>query len=585
MPEPASAPTPAMALLVKTALSASYCNRVAETVGGPVEVIDLNPILSGGAIAGIRRLRKLRPVRLAVPAEDPATLYLVPILKILAALTGARALETIDPDLERRSFSRWSVLPEGVAFVAASVLNAACAALAAVQTAWLYRRKRIGAARPRSRSVLYFNGNLWFGVKAGGSVGHVAGVVNSLLRRGFEVDFAACAPGAMLDERHQYVPLKPQRVFGYPVELNNFRFHYRSGRAVARHLARKPRGFVYQRLSLGNFTGVGWSRRQGIPLVTEYNGSEAWVAQHWGRPLMFPRLAVAAEDVMLAHSHVIVTVSNVLRDELISRGVEPRRIVTYPNCIDPELFDPARFGAQEIMDIKARHGLPSDAVVATFIGTFGQWHGVNVLATAIRTWAENDPAGLAATRLHFLLVGDGMRMAEVRAILDHPEASKHVTLTGLVPQSQAPGYLAASDILLSPHIENPDGSRFFGSPTKLFEYMAIARPIIASDLDQIGEVLANSIRVDALPSGEPDRDELRLALLCPPGDPQAIIRALQYLAAAPAWRRVLGANARREALEKYTWDRHVGAILEGLAQAADWQDDEAAEQDTGAHRA
>ena len=49
--------------------------------------------------------------------------------------------------------------------------------------------------------------------------------------------------------------------------------------------------------------------------------------------------------------------------------------------------------------------------------------------------------------------------------------------------------LAACDVLASPHMGNPDGTRFFGSPTKLFEYMAMGRAIVASDLEQIGEVL------------------------------------------------------------------------------------------------
>ena len=49
--------------------------------------------------------------------------------------------------------------------------------------------------------------------------------------------------------------------------------------------------------------------------------------------------------------------------------------------------------------------------------------------------------------------------------------------------------MAACDLLASPHVPNSDGTPFFGSPTKLFEYMAMGKGIIASDLDQIGEVL------------------------------------------------------------------------------------------------
>ena len=118
-----------------------------------------------------------------------------------------------------------------------------------------------------------------------------------------------------------------------------------------------------------------------------------------------------------------------------------------------------------------------------------------------------------------------------------------------MPQAEAPIHLAASDVLVSPHVPNADGSPFFGSPTKLFEYMAAGKAIIASDLEQIGDVL---------------RDDL--AVLVTPGDSDDLARALRDLAANPARRAELGARARARVLEQYTWDHPVGAVLEALAR-------------------
>src|SRR5206468_9930424 len=101
------------------------------------------------------------------------------------------------------------------------------------------------------------------------------------------------------------------------------------------------------------------------------------------------------------------------------------------------------------------------------------------------------------------------------------------TLVGLVPQGEAPSYLAAADVLLSPHVANPDGTRFFGSPTKLFEYMAMGRAIVASELEQIGEVLAGSHHVgrDGMPPTE--RTLARsLGLLVTPGSQDELIAAI-----------------------------------------------------------
>jgi len=112
-------------------------------------------------------------------------------------------------------------------------------------------------------------------------------------------------------------------------------------------------------------------------------------------------------------------------------------------------------------------------VIATFIGTFGQWHGVDVLAQAIRRMVLERRKQLDALQLRFLLIGDGQKMALVRGRARDTDADRYVHLAGLVPQRAAPRFLAASDLLLSPHVGNADGSRFFGSPTKLFEYMAM----------------------------------------------------------------------------------------------------------------
>ena len=85
------------------------------------------------------------------------------------------------------------------------------------------------------------------------------------------------------------------------------------------------------------------SRRHGLPLIIEYNGSENWLANNWGTPLSLVKLAMRAEKACLKHAHLLVTVSDVLRDELIERGVEPERIVTHPNGVNTDLLTQTGF--------------------------------------------------------------------------------------------------------------------------------------------------------------------------------------------------------------------------------------------------
>jgi glycosyltransferase involved in cell wall biosynthesis len=121
-----------------------------------------------------------------------------------------------------------------------------------------------------------------------------------------------------------------------------------------------------------------------------------------------------------------------------------------------------------------------------------------------------------------------------------------------VPQAETPELLAACDLCVSPHVPNEDGSPFFGSPTKLFEYLASGRAVIASDLGQIGEVL------------EHDRN----AWLVPPGDAVALADALVRLADDPALRRRLGDAGRDDACRRFSWTAHVERILERLTGSA-----------------
>jgi len=146
----------------------------------------------------------------------------------------------------------------------------------------------------------------------------------------------------------------------------------------------------------------------------------------------------------------------------------------------------------------------------------------------------------------WIVVGDGALFDEVRAEIGRRDLLGRVELTGVVPHERAVELLAGCDVCVSPHVPNPDGTRFFGSPTKLFEYMGLARAIVASDLEQIGEVIEHE----------------RTGLLCPPGDAEPAAQAVLRLLGDAALRDRLGAAALAEAEARYSWDAHAQRILD-----------------------
>jgi glycosyltransferase involved in cell wall biosynthesis len=547
-------------ILTAYPLTREYKARIADLTGSEAIWLTIAELRQMGISAMFRYLRSLKTDRVLIAIDGHDSQALLPILKIIAGAIPSRETFVVNEAAKLTPVSKLETAKSTIRLVFASVTAHNCARRAAKDAGILLTASRTTFELPSTRDVLYLNANLWFGVKAGGSVGHISGVINGLLDAGYKVDFLSAGGRLLTREAVRYVELKPPAHFGLPWEKNSYRFNYDAAAQALEHAEKHPPAFIYQRLSICNFSGVLASRKLKVPLVLEYNGSEAWVAKNWGRPLRDQALAERVEDVNLRHAHLLVTISDVLRDELIDRGVEPNRIVTYPNCIDPAVFDPACFSAKEIVELRKRYNIAADSVVISFLGTFGQWHGAPVLAEAARKILDEHAQTATRHKLHFLFVGDGIRMPEVKAALGRHASGPHVTLAGLVAQDKAPLYLAASDILASPHVPNADGSRFFGSPTKLFEYMGMGKAILASDLDQIGQVLDGSIVVGGLPTGLPTGDAP--ALLARPGSADEIIQGILFLAENTAWRKALGQNARARALTKYTWRHHVEAILD-----------------------
>jgi glycosyltransferase involved in cell wall biosynthesis len=118
----------------------------------------------------------------------------------------------------------------------------------------------------------------------------------------------------------------------------------------------------------------------------------------------------------------------------------------------------------------------------------------------------------------------------------------------MVPHAAMPAHLAACDILVSPHGRQADGKEFFGSPTKLYEYMASGRAIVASAIGQIADVLVDESS----------------ALLVPPDDAPALVSAITRLIDAPDLRARLAAAARAAAVAEHTWQQNAARVIAAL---------------------
>ena len=305
---------------------------------------------------------------------------------------------------------------------------------------------------------------------------------------------------------------------------------------VKRLLGKARPAMVYQRHGRFTVAGALLSRWINVPLVLEYNASELWMADYWD-PTRFRTWLRLCEEISLRCASLIVVVSNPIRQELLQRGIPRQRILVNPNAVDPDHFHPGCGGEQ----VRQRIGLDADEIVVGFVGSFSHWHGIPILQQAIRELFRVAPQ----ERIRFLLIGTGPLQGEMRTFLHDLEQSNRVIFTSMVSHHQVAAYLDASDILVSPHVPLPDGRPFFGSPTKLFEYMAMGKAIVASRLDQLAEVLKHN----------------DTALLVNPGDVKQLMDAILLLSQDKRLRNKLGTRAREVAIAQHTWRNNVARVL------------------------
>jgi glycosyltransferase involved in cell wall biosynthesis len=393
------------------------------------------------------------------------------------------------------------------------------------------------------RQPLYLRSDMSFGLKAGGSVGHIAGVFNHLSAFGGTPIMLTTDLIPTIDASLEVHTVPPAEAFWEYPELPSLMLNRQFAQAAAARVPDRLLSFVYQRYSLNNFAGARIAVQRRVPFVLEYNGSEIWMSRHWGTPLDYEALSSQIEMANLTIADLVVVVSQAMADELTARGVAREKILVNPNGVEPDRYSPDVDGSP----VRERYGLTGKLVIG-FIGTFGPWHGAEVLAQAFGCLIAADPALGASTRL--LMIGDGVKMDEVSRAIAAAGIGDLVVLTGIVPQSDGPAHLAACDILVSPHVPNADGTPFFGSPTKLFEYMAMGKGIVASELDQVGDVLEHG----------------GAARMVTPGDVASLVEGLRDLIEHPDKRNQLGAAARRLAVERHTWREHTRRIVEALQQ-------------------
>lgn len=406
-----------------------------------------------------------------------------------------------------------------------------------------------------AKTILYLRTDLGNqNLQAGGSVGHTLGVLRAYQQMGYTIIVASSALWCVLEKEnlaHCYRLRLPFfcRWVGTKISafLSTLFFLPKIFYLIIKY---KP-AYIYQRYSVLNVTGIIASFIVRIPLVLEYNGSEIWIERYWTfkQTLRLIWLIRLIEWLNLRYANLIVVVSDVLHYDLVKRGVNANNIIVNPNGVDIAQFNPA-YLQEDRHQMRALLNLDS-CVVVGFIGTFSAWHGINILAQIIPQVVQHN------NNIHFLLIGDGQLLSWLKQELEMYK--QQVTFTGTVAQEQAKNYLSACDMFLCPTQPNADGSPFFGSPTKLFEYMSLAKPIIASAIEQVELIINPAYRIK---KNQYQIENNACGFLVDSHDVAGFVYAINLVARwSKQERAAIGLCARNKVMQEYTWEKHVEKIV------------------------
>ena len=318
----------------------------------------------------------------------------------------------------------------------------------------------------------------------------------------------------------------PETLFELMEMVYNVPAYFRLRRAL-----RTPRAdALYERYAFFHVAGALAASAAGVPLILEVNYTAA-TPLYRRRSRMLRPIARAAERFVFRRARLIVAVSSVLRDAIVAGGIPADRVLTLPNAADPDRFRPEISGEA----VRERHGLRGARVVG-FTGAFFPWHGVGFLLDAVAALLREMPEAAA------LLVGDGPERPLLEERVRREGLEARVRFAGWIGHDGLPEHVAAFDIAVMPD------SNEYGSPMKIYEYMAMGKPVVAPRLGPLADGIVDGAT----------------GILFPRRDPAALRAALASLLGDEALRARMGANARAHVLAHHTWDRNAARVLERI---------------------
>lgn len=313
------------------------------------------------------------------------------------------------------------------------------------------------------------------------------------------------------------------------------------GKAVTSHLIINPNYDIVHYRNVWDGLSIAQNKKRfGYKTLFEVNGLPS-VELKYHYPGIDHELLLKIKEQEIATLHLsdaIICPSSVTRDYIASLGLNRKLVTVIPNGVSASDFSPS--------PLPVRDGR---VPVMLYIGTLADWQGLDVVVKALPKILEQ-----RAIRLHIVGRGRSRQRKILSKQIRRLGVEGSVIVQPAVPHHEIPALIAGSDICVAPLGLNDRNVTQGACPIKVLEYMAAGRPLLASNMPIVRELVREDVD----------------ALLFSPNDPDDLARQVIALLNDFELSKRLANSASERALTKFTWhesQKKLGKVYEKLTSA------------------
>ncbi len=219
---------------------------------------------------------------------------------------------------------------------------------------------------------------------------------------------------------------------------------------------------------LSSYLAAKAAKKNNLPFIYH------WLdVLHWLIPFKpFQPFGKMVETKTLKHADRVLVISDKLKDFVTGLGASPKRVQVLRPGVLINRFDPSISGTT----VRKQYGIKKNDIVLFFMGWLYKFSGLKEVALELAKTKSNN--------LKLLIVGEGDVYDELQQIRQKYNLQDRLILTGQKPYREIPVLIAASDICLLPAYPKEKVMQD-GVPAKLYEYMAMKKPVISTRLPAV----------------------------------------------------------------------------------------------------